>query len=299
MYSKDFRQRAWKTLAAGRFGKVFLFALILSLITSAVFMIIATVYFNSTDVAQRFSDAMYALTNVSPNDQAAFSQAFEEYMDALMAFAFGPERMIFYLIVSAGFVLLMFAMLAQQWLYLETAREKTVTAGGFFSKLKLALSSFWLAFMVFIRIWLWSLLLIIPGIIKAFSYYMAFFIKLDNPEMSANRCIAESVRMMDGNKARLFILLLSFIGWYILAGIVLGIANFIFGLFPIGEYIYPVLVSLVITPVAVYQMTAVAVFYRDLKGEDPFGLNSQPRQSMADLADVFGGLPPDNGPKLP
>jgi len=70
---------------------------------------------------------------------------------------------------------------------------------------------------------LWSLLLIVPGIIKSFSYSMAFFILRDNPEISANDALKQSITMMKGNKWRLFCLYLSFIGWMILCVFTFGI----------------------------------------------------------------------------
>ena len=57
----------------------------------------------------------------------------------------------------------------------------------------------------YILIILWSLLLIIPGIIKSLSYSMSYFILLDNPDMSANDARKESMEMMDGNKGKTFL----------------------------------------------------------------------------------------------
>ncbi|MDE6758285.1 MAG: DUF975 family protein [Clostridia bacterium] len=76
-----------------------------------------------------------------------------------------------------------------------------------------------------IFIFLWSLLLFIPGVIKAYSYSMSYFILLDNPEMSANDARKKSIEMMKGNKWRLFCLQLSYIGWSILSAITLGILS--------------------------------------------------------------------------
>ncbi|MEY8685291.1 DUF975 family protein [Bacteroides sp. AN502(2024)] len=70
---------------------------------------------------------------------------------------------------------------------------------------------------------LWSLLLLIPGIIKAYSYAMTDFILKDEPEMKNNAAIEKSMAMMDGNKMKLFLLDLSFIGWAILCLFTLGI----------------------------------------------------------------------------
>ena len=63
---------------------------------------------------------------------------------------------------------------------------------------------------------LWALPFIVPGIVKSFSYAMTDFIAVEHPDWSANRCIAESCRLMEGNRWRYFCLCLSFIGWALL-----------------------------------------------------------------------------------
>jgi uncharacterized membrane protein len=75
-----------------------------------------------------------------------------------------------------------------------------------------------------IFIFLWSLLFIIPGIIKTYSYAMTLFIISDNPTISGNEAITQSRKMMDGNKWNLFLLHLSFIGWFILGLFTFGLA---------------------------------------------------------------------------
>ncbi|MDD5907229.1 MAG: DUF975 family protein [Clostridia bacterium] len=90
---------------------------------------------------------------------------------------------------------------------------------------------------------LWSLLLIIPGIMAAYSYAMTPYILAENPDMTAGEAIARSKALMAGNRWRLFCLQFSFIGWNILAGLTLGIGN------------------LWLTP---YTQAAEAAFYRDL-----------------------------------
>ena len=64
---------------------------------------------------------------------------------------------------------------------------------------------------------LWTLLLIIPGIIASYSYFLVFYILSDNPELSAMDALKESKKMMYGYKWKLFCLQLSFIGWGILS----------------------------------------------------------------------------------
>ncbi len=74
-----------------------------------------------------------------------------------------------------------------------------------------------------IFILLWSLLLIIPGIIAQYRYRMAFYILNDNPEMGALEALRESKQMMVGYKWKLFCLDFSFIGWALLSCLTLGI----------------------------------------------------------------------------
>jgi len=78
---------------------------------------------------------------------------------------------------------------------------------------------------------LWSLLFVIPGIVKSYSYRMVPYIIADNPENSATEAITKSRDMMRGHKWNAFVLDLSFIGWLILSGITCGILG-IFYVFP-------------------------------------------------------------------
>lgn len=110
---------------------------------------------------------------------------------------------------------------------------------------------------------LWSLLFVIPGIIKYISYSMAFYIKRDNPEMTAKECLDASVRLTDGHKGKIFMLALSFFGWYILAGFAVG---FIFAFTQVfaGLYFYyaeVALYSLALILIMPYYTMAVTRMY--------------------------------------
>ena len=72
-------------------------------------------------------------------------------------------------------------------------------------------------------IFLWSLLFIIPGIVKHYGYMLTEFIAMENPEMSASDCLRKSQELMDGHKKELFVLDLSFIGWHLLCILSCGI----------------------------------------------------------------------------
>ena len=76
-------------------------------------------------------------------------------------------------------------------------------------------------------IFLWSLLLIIPGIIAAYSYAMTDYILAENPDMKATEAMKASKEMMKGNRFRLFCLELSFIGWVIVCLFTCGLGAFV------------------------------------------------------------------------
>lgn len=80
---------------------------------------------------------------------------------------------------------------------------------------------------------LWTLLFIIPGLVKSYSYRMVPYILSDNEEMTATEAITKSREIMNGNKWRSFVLDLSFIGWILLSCITLGIV----GIFYVNPYI--------------------------------------------------------------
>jgi len=100
-----------------------------------------------------------------------------------------------------------------------------------------------------IYILLWSLLLVIPGIIAAYSYAMTEFILAEQPELTASEAIARSKELMSGNRWRLFCLHFSFIGWDILSSLTLGIGNL---------WLRP------------YKRAAEAAFYREISGYAAF-----------------------------
>lgn len=111
-------------------------------------------------------------------------------------------------------------------------------------------NGFCLALLQTIFIVLWSLLFVIPGIVAAYSYSMAQFIMLENPEMRPMEALRASKQMMYGHKMDLFLLNLSFIGWSILCVFTLGI-----GLLWLNPYMN----------------AAYAAFYRDISGSSRYG----------------------------
>jgi len=95
--------------------------------------------------------------------------------------------------------------------------------------------------LIFIFVMLWSLLLIIPGIVASYRYRLAYYILLDDPTKGAFQCIAESKLLMNGKKVDLLTLDLSFIGWFILDLIVLLLIPFPFAIPVVSIWLSPYL----------------------------------------------------------
>ena len=72
---------------------------------------------------------------------------------------------------------------------------------------------------------LWSLLFVIPGIIKAYEYFMVPYLLGENPNLSTDEALQMSKEMMNGHKWNTFVLQLSFIGWDLLATVTLGLVH--------------------------------------------------------------------------
>lgn len=129
---------------------------------------------------------------------------------------------------------------------LLTAGDGNVTSNMVDDTLSGYWRNVWGMLLMCIFITLWSLLLVIPGIIKSFSYAMTPYILKDYPELSANQAINLSRKMMKGHKFDLFCLMLSFLGWVILSMFTLGIG-----------YLW----------LAPYMYTTMAAFYEDVKAD--------------------------------
>lgn len=145
--------------------------------------------------------------------------------------------------------------------YLGIARGANPPVSDVFSGFKNFVNAFVLYLLMGIFVFLWTLLLIVPGIIASFRYSMAYYIMKENPDISPLDAIRQSKELMAGHKWRFFVLNLTFIGWALLAILTLGI-----GYLWLAPYIY----------------VTQAHFYDDLKASKsvpppplpPFGYNS-------------------------
>lgn len=109
--------------------------------------------------------------------------------------------------------------------YLNIANGGDVKAGDAFTGFDDFWAAFKVSFLTGLFTYLWSLLFVIPGIVKGFSYSMSTYILAENKGKPALECINESKAMTNGHKMELFVLSLSFIGWGLLCAITFGIAG--------------------------------------------------------------------------
>jgi uncharacterized membrane protein len=103
--------------------------------------------------------------------------------------------------------------------------EQQLRVEGIFSSFKSSGygKSIGLYLLISIYTFLWTLLLIVPGIIKSLSYALAPYILAENPELTANQAIDESQKMMQGHKMDLFLMILGYTGFAFLSILALGI----------------------------------------------------------------------------
>ena len=115
--------------------------------------------------------------------------------------------------------------LARVFLQLVRGQKDKIEIGDLFSGSEHFGSLLVLNLLISLFTFLWTLLFIIPGIVKSYAYSMAFYIKHDHPEYDWKQCIDESQRYMKGYKWQLFCLDFSFIGWILLGALCCGIGT--------------------------------------------------------------------------
>ena len=248
----DLRRQAWNSLA-GKWGLAIGTFIIASLLGATEgFSLDISSFFNT-------SSSSDVTINMSTKDISSLSEFFELYANELKLIA---GVLITTAIFSAIVGLIMFFIgsivgVGYSKFNLNIIDLKKADLPQIFSYFKHWSTAILTALLKTLYIFLWSLLFVIPGIIAAYRYSMTSFILSENPSLSPDEAVAESKRIMQGNKWRLFCLNLSFIGWDILSVLTLGILSF---------WVGP------------YKNAATAAFYRSivpapLEVNDEFGFD--------------------------
>lgn len=164
-------------------------------------------------------NALLKVLNLSQYaNEEAFMRAYEHflrnYRPSAIAMLLAAALMIMRYIVGVGFTIYA----------LHVSRGEKADYGNLLDGFGMFFRVLWLSILQGLFVFLWSLLLYVPGIIAAYRYRQALFLMLDHPEMSALECITASKEMMRGHKGELFVLDLSFLGWMLLEGLVAPLA---------------------------------------------------------------------------
>lgn len=149
--------------------------------------------------------------------------------------------------------------------FLSLSRKEEARLSQLFDGFNQFVNSLIAYLLVTLFIFLWTLLLIVPGIVAALSYSQTFFLLVENPTMEGLEALRQSKALMKGNRLKLFYLFCRFLGWCLLGLLTFGIGFL---------WIMP------------YMQTSLAGFYDDLKGGSEL-----PLTGFNDGLKTGGGLP--------
>ena len=261
--AKDFRDIAWNTLR-GRYWWAVLAALIAMLLGG---------YYGRPSFNFRFDGGNFQ--QFFQHAQQVFDGRFDPQAFAALArplFGIAATLGSFVFIYSIGLFIVGSAVelgynLFNLSLYENKGAPKIDTL---FSRFSIFGNALLLRFLMALKIFLWSLLFIVPGIVAAYRYAMAPYLLAEHPELTAGEAIEQSKRMMAGNKGRLFCLQFSFIGWILLTALTWGVGFFF---------------------LAPYMKAAESAFYLDLTGRLPLAQGDAPVAPVAPVTLVAPSAP--------
>lgn len=194
--NKEIRQEAKEFIRGKWFRRIFTAGILLYFITVTVSLLITAAYVSmNVQTWQNFLEAKiramqgglgYAVPSMDAFWQMTGASVFQQFI----GYVFGA-------IVVFGLAGVMLKAVRN-----DDTRWLADSFGGFKRPLEVA----WLMFVMNALVGLWSLLLFIPGIIAIYRYRQAWYLKSENPEWSALKCLAESIEMMRGHKWQAFCL---------------------------------------------------------------------------------------------
>ncbi len=217
--ARDFREIARGALS-GRWGSAVLTTLVASILGADIM-----VSGGSTSTSG-ITSSVTDVVNRGNGDSSSYDGILDSMSITSLTYILGAIMAVVSILVIVGliqYVIGSFVSLGLIQYNLDLIDGKDVEFGQIFSKASMFGKAFWLRLRMGIFIFLWTLLLIIPGIIKSYAYSMSGFILAENPEMTAKEAMQVSEKMMVGNKWRLFCLQFSFIGWQLLCILSFGI----------------------------------------------------------------------------
>lgn len=225
--SKELRVKAWNSLK-GKYWRAFLVVLVMSLLASGGISLQTS--------SQTLTDA---LNLVDPSE-----------MDAEMELGAAVVGTIAAVMAAVGMAISLFvgnaADVGLAHYFVRNVETKPSFADAFYGFKVKYFRNIGTLLLVGIKLALWSLLLVVPGIIKSFEYAIIPYILADDAEITSREAFRKAKEMMMGNKWRLFKLNFSFFGWFVLCVVTCGVGT---------PFLLP------------YVSAANAEFYADLKNK--------------------------------
>lgn len=186
--------------------------ILVALVFMLVMWVLQLLNYTVTGYSQYISQITAQLMQISDTPRAT--------IDALYSLPIVPFTPTFDLAASVlclAILLMSFMINTGFTVYcLNVANRKKSGFGNLLDGFTIFLKVFWLYIVMSVFVFLWSLLLIVPGVIASYRYRQAVYILLEDNKLGALECINRSKAMMEGHKGELFVLDLSFIGWRLL-----------------------------------------------------------------------------------
>jgi len=239
-----------------RFSSAFIGAAALLILAS--FIASLPTYISSMPSSQQVQDMMTKTSEVLSKGTSSNTSSITQLLDvwSQTGASSTTSSSTFTLLLCLSLLLLLGVMVLQvgmSHLALVASSGGSPKFKDFFAPLKHFGRWLGLWLWMLIRVYLWMFLFIIPGIIAALRYSQAVYLMLEDPEMGINKALKLSGELMRGYKWQLFVLDVSFILWYLLAGFVSWLFTFNF----VGLYFIP------------YLALTQVQFYYDLRREHP------------------------------
>jgi len=207
----------------GRYSSVFL--VIGALLVAAGFIVDLPTYIGNTPTSQEIQSLMNRTSDTLAKGASASTHELNQLSQEWLNFYGGGKR-----VSTSGYLLGLFLLLVIGVMALQVGLSHVALMVGVGGEPKIKdyfvpLRHFgrWLGLylMMFIRMYLWMFLLIIPGFIALYRYRQAVYLMLEDPELGINRALKLSGELMRGYKWRLFVLDISFILWWILSSLII------------------------------------------------------------------------------
>lgn len=243
-FAADFRSAARRALA-GRWGVALAVSLVAALLGGVGRSTDGfNITFNTSEISSFYQDGSFNLAALVAWLNLPLTNFSAAY--ASVAGTLGFIGLALFLIGGA-------VELGHNLFYIRLMRGEQASFGTLFSRFEIFLKALGLRLFMALFVFLWALLLVVPGIIASYRYRMAPYLMAEHPEMGIREAVEESKRMTLGYKGRWFCLDFSFIGWALLCVLTLGIG------------------FLWLNP---YQSAASAEFYLNILGERSGGTRS-------------------------